>query len=338
MNFAVSDVTGKRYAQPTFWQRFRSTVVVIALLFTVTLAVWWVWFGLHELAEIETLRAGQAATYPGIDRLGRQQRMLLSEGGVLIFLLIAGGVSLIVAHEREAAKNRDVQRFLAVFSHDLKTALTSVRLQSDALLQEITSPTRSDGRSEKILIRLQTDFSRIETQLENALYLSESEGKEFSRHRIEKIELQEFFEFIAPLWPRLKLTYENISGTVIFDRRALENVFRNIFQNAMKHGHASALKVSILPALGNDSELLWLEVSDNGIGMARPDAEFVQKSELGAHRVRLSNTSGSGLGLQIIQSLFLELHGEFKLRFENFEAKSERLQVIYRLGFPRGES
>ena len=48
-------------------------------------------------------------------------------------MLVAGGVALLVAIRLEQRRRRDMRAFFMAFTHDLKTSLTSLRLQAEAL-------------------------------------------------------------------------------------------------------------------------------------------------------------------------------------------------------------
>ncbi len=71
-------------------KRSRLAIVLVGLwvAFTVTLAGWWLVFGLRQLDLIKRL------SLEGAPDLHRYYQMLLWEGGVLIASLIGGGLAL----------------------------------------------------------------------------------------------------------------------------------------------------------------------------------------------------------------------------------------------------
>src|SRR4051812_46533676 len=97
------------------------------LLFTVSLAVWWLVHGLMQTKKFAVLS-------PEIsERLIREQRMLYGEGPTPILFLIAGGIALWNYNRREQARNNQVKEFFGTLTHELKTPLASLRIQVESL-------------------------------------------------------------------------------------------------------------------------------------------------------------------------------------------------------------
>src|SRR5207247_10224680 len=108
----------------------RRNWIVIALVglwvaFTVTLAAWWLIFGLRQLDLINQ------SNLEGAVQLHRHYQMLLWEGGILIVSLIGGGMALFYYARREQKRHAQVEEFFAAFPHYAKTALASFRLTAD---------------------------------------------------------------------------------------------------------------------------------------------------------------------------------------------------------------
>src|SRR2546421_11092495 len=113
----------------------RRNWIVIALVglwvaFTVTLAAWWLIFGLRQLDLINQ------SNLEGAVQLHRHYQMLLWEGGILIVSLIGGGVALFYYARREQRRHAQVEEFFAAFTHDAKIALASLRLQAESLQED----------------------------------------------------------------------------------------------------------------------------------------------------------------------------------------------------------
>src|SRR5437773_8317492 len=142
----------------------RRNWIVIALVglwvaFTVTLAAWWLIFGLRQLDLINQSNLENAV------QLNRHYQMLLWEGGILIASLIGGGLALLYFARREQRRHAQVEEFFAAFTHDAKTALASLRLQAESLQEDLGS------KPSPLLDRLLQDTLRLQIQLENSLSL-----------------------------------------------------------------------------------------------------------------------------------------------------------------------
>src|SRR5438270_10435961 len=143
-------------------KRNRMVIALVALwlLFTVTLAGWWLVFGLRQLDLIKQSNLENAV------QLHRHYQMLLWEGGVLIVSLIGGGAALFYYARREQKRHAQVEEFFAAFTHDAKTAIASLRLQAESLREDTEAIAPNP-----LLDRLLSDTVRLQLQLENSLFL-----------------------------------------------------------------------------------------------------------------------------------------------------------------------
>ena len=273
-------------------QSLKPVAVVVWLLFSVALAIWWLIFGLKQIDRLSHL--GGEAPAAVANEIAREHRMLLSEGSTLIMLLLLGGAALLYYIASEIRRSRRLQEFFAAFTHDLKTSLASLRLQSESLEDDLRETDHA-----KLMRRLVKDTVRLELQLENSLLLSgPSDGERFL---LENVELEGLFKSMRHQWPELEI---EISGdaVVVGDQRAIESIFKNIFQNAVVHGRAGKVKVHV------DTTGSWVTIqfTDDGRGFKG------DRSRLGKMFERHSTTSGSGLGLYLASKLARSMQGEVR--------------------------
>ena len=284
-------------------KRSRLAIFLVALwvVFTVTLAGWWLIFGLRQLDLINQ------SNLEGALELHRHYRMLLWEGGILISSLIGGGLALFYFARREQKRHAQVEEFFAAFTHDAKTALASLRLQAESLQEDYA------GAPNPLLDRLLRDTLRLQLQLENSLFLVNlTRGKFF----LEPISLRSCIDHLSRHWPDLAIRQSG-DAMVIADARALESVLTNLIQNAVTHGHASEVTIDIASDRKNCTSV---RIADNGQGFS---GDF---SQLGKLFVRHGRGSGSGVGLYIVRQLVKRMNGsiEFESRAEpGFVARFE---------------
>jgi two-component system phosphate regulon sensor histidine kinase PhoR len=264
----------------------RIVILLVALwvLFTVTLAGWWMIFGLRQLDRLKQFQLEGAADFR------QHYQMLIWEGGILIASLVGGGVALLYYARREQKQHAQVEEFFAAFTHDAKTALASLRLQAESLLEDSEA-----AGPNPLLDRLLSDTVRLQLQLENSLFLVNlPTGKLF----VEPVKLSHLVEALRHHWPDLAITQRG-DGVVFADARALESVLANLVQNAVTHGQATRVDIDVQENHGG----LRLKVTDNGGGFA---GNFDQ---LGKLFVRQSRNSGSGVGLYIARQLLKRMNG-----------------------------
>ena len=267
---------GVRYALAVAW-----------IVFTVSLAAWWLIFGLSQARELQGA-GGEAA------RLGHVQRMLVWEGIVLIGLLVGGGIALMIAIRRERERRRQVQAFFMAFTHDLKTALASLRLQAESLQEDLPGASGNPN-----LGRLLKDAVRLELQLENSLYFAQPDA----RLHVETLDVSELATRAALDWPELTVSIEP-GICAKSDVRALQSVFRNLLQNAALHGGARRVSVTAERRLGR----VAVRVADDGRGAPQGVMKALRQPF-----ERLSSTSGTGVGLYISRQLLTRMNGELQL-------------------------
>jgi signal transduction histidine kinase len=258
--------------------RIKILLVALWVTFTVTLAVWWLIFGLRQLDLLSQFHVEQS------DQLQRHYQMLLWEGGILIASLVGGGLALFYYARREQKRHRQVEEFFAAFTHDAKTALASLRLQAESLKEDLGS------NPNPLLDRLLQDSLRLQLQLENSLLLV---NLPTGRLLNEPVRIGHLVYALRYHWPDLPIIQRG-DGIVRGDSRALESVMMNLIHNAVKHGDATEIRIAVEPG---GSGRLRLRVTDNGKGFS---GDFRQ---LGQLFVRHARGSGSGVGLYISSQL-----------------------------------
>lgn len=262
---------------------------IIWMAFTIALASWWLIFGLSQARQLAALEGPEAA------QIARVTRMLVLEGVILVGMLIGGGVALLAAIRLEQRRRRDLRSFYMAFTHDLKTSLTSLRLQAEALREDL--PAASDNPN---LRRMLKDSVRLQLQLENALALAATDGAIF----IEAIDLRNLIDYLRDDFPEVAIEVAG-DGRVRADRRALESVLRNLLQNAVVHGHAT--RVSLV--MNRRASGVEIVISDDGSGTSSDLSMALDRPF-----VRPTTTSGSGVGLYVCGRLLSQMHGRIQLR------------------------
>lgn len=259
------------------------------LVFTVALASWWLIFGLSQARHLGALEGPEAA------QLGRVTRMLILEGVILVAMLVAGGAALLVAIRLEQRRRRDMRAFFMAFTHDLKTSLASLRLQAEILREDLPQAAGNPN-----LQRMLKDAVRLELQLENALFFTQSDGAVF----IEPIQVRALVDQLRDDWPELHI---DVTGDerVRADRRALESILRNLLQNAVVHGRAHSVRIALTRKATGAVEIV---LADDGVG-----AQVDVATALDRPFERRTPTSGSGVGLFVCRGLLRQMEGRIQL-------------------------
>ncbi|MBC7384847.1 MAG: HAMP domain-containing histidine kinase [Cryobacterium sp.] len=277
-------------AQPST-QKVAFALVAIWLFLTLALASWWMIHGLRQVGMLSALEPALA------NQFRAQHRMLFSEGLAFIALLLLGGASLLILLFREIRRAEEMKRFFATFTHELKTPLASLRLQAEVLQEDL------EPSANPLVGRLLEDASRLELQLDNALFLATANGAD--QIHLESISIQVLVERVRSNFPGLSVLLDG-EAFVLADRRAFESILKNLIQNARVHGDATEVSLSIR----RENRMIWISFRDNGIGFQGDLAA------VGRLFHRHTTRSGSGIGLHLSNFLLVRMGGELKLAGE----------------------
>ena len=272
--------------------RFKTYLAAIWGLFTVTLVAWWVYLLLFKSDLLpQDLR-----------------RMFFMEGSVLLITVFAGGLAMLILSVKDQRRHEKLQYFFSQFSHDLKTSMTRLRLQSEILLE---NRDRLPGPVVEQLLKFTNNVNQLDLQLENSLWMSKLD---LAKPHLENFQISFILGQLRAEFPDLKISLQQ-DASVHADRRITNSVFRNILHNAINHGKATEL--TIRSDLSKNNFVL-IEVSDNGQGSENP-------TRLGQFPTESSQEKGSGLGLFLCRNLMAEQGGS--LNFSSIPGKSFSVQM-----------
>lgn len=213
------------------------------------------------------------------------------------------------ANLRHALSVRD--EFVATASHELKTPLTSLKLQTQ-LLQRSVEKTGGNYSVEKVLSHLGKNSGHIDrlTRLVDDML-------DISRIRTGKLSIKkepcELSSMLKDILLRLKEQFDSsCAGQPViehldeafgsWDPLRIEQVMTNIITNAIRYGQGKNIFISI----HNMQDYVRFSVRDQGLGIAKSDQEKIfQRYERGLLQ---REVAGLGIGLFITQQI-VEAHG-----------------------------
>lgn len=211
---------------------------------------------------------------------------------------------------RDALYARD--EFLSIASHELKTPLTSLRLQAQMFKRGIMKEDPSIYRPQKLegLVNLlDKQVSRLNRLVDDMLDVSRIRSGKLTIERekfnlcdlvsevIERLKGQ--FDAASVMLPTIERCEDAIGE---WDRIRLEQVIINLLTNAIKYGEKKAIQVEV-KSIGEE---ICLQVRDQGMGIS----EDAQKRIFARFEraVNSSEVTGLGLGLFITKQIVVA-HG-----------------------------
>jgi signal transduction histidine kinase len=214
--------------------------------------------------------------------------------------LIGGGVM------DDAERMR--RELIAAVSHDLRTPITSLRLLTDAIADDVVD----DATRRAYLAQMGTHVDALSGLIDDLFELSRLEAGEIA-WSLEQVRLDELVgETVEAMRVqadarRVRVRTELPAGLrpAQGDPEKLQRVLFNLIQNAIRHTPADGSVVVRAEPAGDAVEI---EVADTGAGIAPEERERVFEPFFrgGAQAARPSN--GAGLGLAISRAI-VEAHG-----------------------------
>lgn len=213
---------------------------------------------------------------------------------------------------KEAVAARD--EFLSIASHELKTPITSMKLQFQVALRHIQNknpkvfdPGSVEKRVNLANIQLDRMSKLVDDMLESSRFSSSK--IELSLEEVDLVNLvQTTIDIMEPLLEqnRIKLEfYKNIGeAKILGDKHRLTQVVNNLISNAMKYGGGKPIHISIEETEKN----VVLKVKDFGMGI--PEDRIEKIFDLYERAVPSSNISGLGLGLFIANEIIKAHNGK----------------------------
>jgi signal transduction histidine kinase len=222
------------------------------------------------------------------------------------------------------------RRLVSAVSHDLRTPITSLRLLTDGLREEVIPPEERDLAIDRMAVHLRA-LSRL---IDDLFELSRLESGQVS-WSMQQVQLAVLVdETIDAMRPAAEAkgvaVHARMAGDlapVAGDPERLQRVLFNLIQNAIRHTPADG-SVTVLaePVAG------WLEVevADTGPGIAVEDRRRIFEP---FQRGRAAGGDGAGLGLAISRAI-VEAHGG-RIWLEPGDAGT---RVRFSLGLPPGSA
>ncbi len=191
------------------------------------------------------------------------------------------------------------RRFTSDVSHELRTPLTTVRMAADLIFAERDEFDPAVARSAELL---QAELDRFEELLTDLLEISRFDAG-FAMLDSEPTDLvpvvHRVVDRLAGLAERVGVPIElDLPGTPVIaevDPRRVERVLRNLVGNAVEHGEARP----VLITLGIDETAVAITVRDHGVGLKVGEEKLVFNRFWRADPSRARQTGGTGLGLSI---------------------------------------
>ena len=218
---------------------------------------------------------------------------------------------------QQAIRARD--EFLSIASHELKTPLTPLKLQTQGMRRSLKLGGNAKIEPERLSKMLEISdkqIGRLSKLVDDLLDISRiSVGRlNVEPERFELTGLvQEIVERFSAQLKEANCPVELCAKdpiTVEWDKFRIEQVIVNLLTNAMKYGIGKPIRIEVL----NERGRIKIEVQDHGIGIALKDQAII--FERFERAVSASRFAGLGLGLYIVAQIITAHGGEISVESE----------------------
>jgi signal transduction histidine kinase len=237
-----------------------------------------------------------------------------------------------IVHSRQAAEraqaeaeraNRAKSEFLAAMSHELRTPLNAIAGYAELMDMGLRGPMTEAQRTD--LSRIRRSQQHLLSLINDVLNFAKLEAGRFE-YDMQPVKLAPIVaDLVTMIQPQLAtkgLVYRAAVApdiTVTADPEKLQQVLLNLLSNAIKFtDRGGRITVDVATReTGDDGGrpgLVFLRVSDTGIGIPRDKQDAIFDPFVQAHRQLASNSEGTGLGLSISRDLARGMGGDLRVR------------------------
>jgi signal transduction histidine kinase len=268
---------------PTDWQR-RALILLMSAFVVVAPAAFL--FARRITAPLK--RFSRAA-----DQLGRDPHaplMTLSGPGEI-------GAAAEAFNDMQARLKRyidDRTAMVGAISHDLRTPLARIRFKMESAAPQLRGAVLSD-------------VAQMEQMIGGVLAFIRNESTPRHRERLDLLSLVECVADDAAMVGGDVEILESAPVTVDGDPNALQRMFVNLVENAVKYGGEARIRIR------REGEQAVVEIADGGDGLCDEDLERVFQPFYRADASRNLDAGGIGLGLPIARSTARAHGGDVEL-------------------------
>lgn len=203
------------------------------------------------------------------------------------------------------------KRWLANISHELRTPVSILRGELEAMLDNVRplSKKNIDSANDEVkhLQYLIDDLHQLTSadiggvhyrkKTENLVLLLNSEKNKYSR-------------YLANAGIKFALEIDNAQINIFADKTRLCQLFDNLINNSIKYAQASLVKISLAVDETSTTPLARIRVEDNGIGVSDLHLPHLFEYLYRVENSRNRKTGGAGLGLSICEHIVATHQGE----------------------------
>ncbi|MCO6430956.1 MAG: PAS domain-containing sensor histidine kinase [Deltaproteobacteria bacterium] len=230
--------------------------------------------------------------------------IMAEDGNVDSSLSITIDVTGAVRYQKQVEeKNRDLQDFTYMVSHDLKAPIATIKGML-AVVNESRSENQAQSSEQLPLEHIMRATKRLELLVSSVLEYARVSNQEFAQGPVSieavlKDVLDDFAKELSASSAEVSVAGE--MPVVMGDRVRIYQVFSNLVGNAIKYRNPNrALKITIEALPLSNPRYSTVNVKDNGIGIASEHQASVFRP---FYRISGEKSDGLGIGLACVKKV-----------------------------------
>ena len=229
---------------------------------------------------------------------------------------------------REMSLAQAKSEFVSNVSHEIRTPLSLISMYAETLeMNRVTEEKKLEYQS--VIAKEAARLSGIVNRILNFSQIQANKKtydlKPLDLNELVDEVLKSYFFHLRDKGFTCELKKDENLKLISGDRNAIVEAFINLIDNAMKY---SPDRKNIAITTGRDGNFNFVEVKDEGIGIARKHQHEIFDQFYRAPTGDIHNTKGSGLGLTLVKKTIEAHHG--KIKVESSPGKGS----TFRLYFP----
>lgn len=253
------------------------------------------------------------STYLTIERNYKRNFILYMLEGLIMVMILLWGINRIYSTFKKSIElQRQQSNFLLSVTHELKTPIASIKLYLDTLKRRKLN----EEQTATILNNSYGDIVRLQNLAENLLLSAQLEGKKYTLDK-SYINLSELLTQLVQKFTGPRALENNVFTDIEpdvygnFDKNALEMIFYNLLNNAVKYADNIP---EITVKLKKDKDFVEISFADKGIGISDEDKKLIFQKFYRIGNENIRKTKGTGLGLYIVHNLVQLHNGEINVQ------------------------
>jgi len=251
--------------------------------------------------------------------------IVLLEGGLLMFVILAGVYVIFVYWNKQSRLYQLQSNFVSSVSHELKSPLASIQLYLETLKYQKVSSEEAQDFVEIML----SDTERLSDLIDNILESSKSDPKSMQL-QFASVDIVLFLREIIAHHEKLFEDKQSVIQLrfdshvkVSIDVRAMRMVFNNLIANALRYSHAGT---TLIVEVKQNQKLCAIDFIDQGFGFEKKELKKIFKKFYRVQNKETQNIEGAGLGLYISQQIINSHKGKINV-FSEGRGKGTRFMV-----------